>query len=178
MPSGPTVADRLEFETLSKKHKAARKDFDCGESTLNTYLQRQAGQDSRRDLAVTTVAMNTDELRIAGYYTASMLGIGVGTIPSDLSGSLPHERPIPAMLIGRLAVDHRYQGHGVGGRLLAQALHAAYRASQEAGIAFVVVDALNDRATAFYEAFGFIPATPSKRLFLPMATIRAEFTDG
>ncbi len=178
MPSGPSVIDKLVFEVLSTKHKGARTQFDCGEPDLNAYLRKQAGQDSRRDLTVTTVATDPGNGRIAGYYTASMLSIETAAIPADLSSSLPHGRSIPAMLLGRLAVDRRYQGEGIGARLLAQSLHGAYRASREAGIAFVVVDVLNDAAQSFYEAFGFLPSRPSSRLFLPMATIRSEFRNG
>ena len=78
------------------------------------------------------------------------------------------------MLLGRLAVDSRYRGKGLGAGLLIDALHRAF--GNPIAAAFVVVDALDDRAEAFYRKYGFISLPDSaRRLFLPMKTIERLF---
>jgi predicted N-acetyltransferase YhbS len=76
------------------------------------------------------------------------------------------------VLLGRLAVAKSHQGQGLGSTLLADALQRIVQASQVMAVYAVIVDALNDRATAFYKQFGFIPL-PSQplKLFLPMDSV-------
>ncbi len=89
---------------------------------------------------------------------------------------LPHYRTIGATLIGRLARDLSYKGQGLGELLLSDALKLAWYMSHaaERPIASwaVTVDAKDDKAKRFYEAFGFTPFedTP-QRLYMPMKTI-------
>jgi predicted N-acetyltransferase YhbS len=63
--------------------------------------------------------------------------------------------PVPVILLARLAVDHRWQGHGNGGRLLVDALRRCVRGGRELGARAVVVDAIDEAAAAFYRHFGF-----------------------
>ena len=64
--------------------------------------------------------------------------------------------PVPVIILGRLAVDNREQGNGIGAALLRDALLRVLNASQEIGAAAVLVHALNDRAKAFYQDHGFV----------------------
>jgi Predicted acetyltransferase len=81
--------------------------------------------------------------------------------------------PIPTILIARLAVDHRYQRQRLGSRLLGEALRLAVKASDAAAARVVVVDAIDDRAAAFYRRWGFID-TPDNplRLFRRISDVR------
>ncbi len=81
---------------------------------------------------------------------------------------LPHY-PVPAAILGRLAVDRRYQGRGLGALMLADAIKRLVRASESLAIYALIADAKNDGAKAFYEHFGF-QAFPdaSMRLFMPL----------
>ena len=77
---------------------------------------------------------------------------------------------------GRLSVDHRYQGQGIGEFLLIDALRRAYFQSSQIAAVAVVVDAIDEKAWRFYRHFGFIPLPDRPdRLFLPMKTIAALF---
>jgi GNAT superfamily N-acetyltransferase len=85
---------------------------------------------------------------------------------------------LPAILLGRLAVDERWRGTGLGKFLLIDALYRAYNQStRNIAAAFVVVDAIDEEASLFYRHFHFMefPERPD-RLFLPMSTIAALFT--
>jgi len=90
-------------------------------------------------------------------------------LPTGIAKRLPHY-PVPAVVIGRLAVARAFQGRGLGETLLLDAIGRVVRASTTIAAYAVVVDAKNDTARAFYERYGFrpFPSTP-RRLFLPLA---------
>ena len=143
-----------------------RSGFDCGESTLNQFLQTYARQFYERNLGVTWVAVfPEDPKRIVGYYTLSMHAV----LPCELEN--PHLRlpRIPVVLLGRLAIDRQFQRQGYGERLLMHALFAAYHLSTQIGAHAVVVDPLDARAILFYEKFDFTPMPGApERLYLSM----------
>lgn len=150
--------------------------FDCGILELNEYLKQYARQNHKNGIAKTFVAIPDVENRIvAGYYSVSMSQIERESLPDNQSKGLPRY-PVPAMLIGKLAVDKSMQGRGLGEELLVDALKKAVRLSTEVGIFAVRVDALNDKAKSFYLKYGFIAFQEQARsLFLPMKTILKTF---
>jgi predicted GNAT family N-acyltransferase len=79
---------------------------------------------------------------------------------------------LPAILIGRLAVDDLQTGNGLGKRLLMDALLRSYTVSRVVASYAVVVDYIDLEAKQFYQKFGFIELLDTNRLFLPMATIK------
>jgi GNAT superfamily N-acetyltransferase len=154
-----------------------RSDFSCGNVSLDRYLKEQAGQDLRRACATCFIlAPKRGDASILGYYTLSSYGIDVGELPADVAKKLPRYPLIPAALLGRLAVDHRYQRQGIGEFLLMDALHRALAQSVEIAAAAVVVDAIDAGAVKFYKQFGFVtfPAIAG-RLFLPIKGIANLF---
>lgn len=160
------------FSTLeSSFHK---KDFDCGKPELNEYLKKYATQDKKKGYAITFVAMAEGSKEVAGYYSTSASTIEFNSIPDAISKRLPRY-PAPAMLIGRLAVDQKAQGQGLGEVLLMHALSRAVDISSELGIFAVRVDALDKEAKNFYLKYGFVSFQDNKlSLLLPIATIRAS----
>ena len=161
--------------TLRENHD--RTDFLCGNASLDRYLKEQAGQDLRRACATPFVlAPERGHTPILGYYTLSSYGIDVGQLPADLAKKLPRYPLIPATLLGRLAVDQRYQGRGIGEFLLVNALRRALVQSAEIAAAAVVVDAIDAGAAKFYQHFGFVTfPSIAGRLFLPMKAIASLF---
>ncbi|MBD2086889.1 GNAT family N-acetyltransferase [Trichocoleus sp. ST-U3] len=152
---------------------SVRKDaFDCGVPKLNDYLKQYAGQNDRKGIAKTFVAiLKEDGNEVVGYYTISMSSITFDSLPEQLRKRLPRY-PVPAMLIGQLAVDTSMQGRGLGKRLLMDALSKGVRLADEVGIFAVRVDALDDESKQFYLKYGFVPLIDYEfSLFLPMATI-------
>jgi GNAT superfamily N-acetyltransferase len=111
---------------------------------------------------------------IAGYYTLSSTSVQITELPAQTARKLPRYPLVPATLLGRLAVDRRYQGKGYGRYLLADAL---YRASQSEIASFaVVVDAKDEGARRFYERESFLPLLDQPmKLFRPMADIKQLF---
>jgi len=157
----------FRLETLDAGHD--RKGFDSGSKQLDRYLREQVSQDIRRRVAACFVAV-TNEHRVAGYYTLASASVELSALPQATAKKLPRYPAVPAVRMGRLAVDHNFKGAGLGGALLADAL----RRSAQAEIAAhaLIVDAKDETAADFYRHHGFI-ALPSSalRLFLPLATV-------
>ena len=101
-----------------------------------------------------------------------------GELPEAVARKLPRYQLLPATLLGRLAVDQRQRGIGLGGALLLDALHRAYRQSSQIGSVAVIVDAIDDDARRFYRHFNFneLP-NRTDRLYLPMKTIVSLFPE-
>lgn len=118
----------MQIEQLDKK-KHNRKSFFCGIPALDTYLKDRASQDLQRYIAVTYVLC--DDESIAGFYSLSSTSIDTGILPEEVVRKLPKYPHVPATLIGRLAVDQRYQGQGLGEYLLMDALHRSYQQSHK-----------------------------------------------
>ena len=107
------------------------------------------------------------EGRVVGYYCLCAAQVELATAPGRVRRNMPD--PIPAVLIGRLAVDRSWQGKGMGRALLNDAVIRTAAAAVHIGIATFVVRAVSPAAKAFYEAFGFVagPVDPLV-LFLPL----------
>lgn len=163
------AAPRIEL--LGAQHDRAG--FDCGNDTLDRYFQSQVTQDARRRLASPFVMVMPDGA-IAGYYTLSSTAIRLHDLPEEVARRLPRYPLVPATLIGRLAIDRRYQGQGWGSFLLLDALNRC-TASQIAAFA-IIVDAFDDAARAFYLYHSFLPLPDAPhRLFRRMSDIAALF---
>lgn len=153
---------------LGAAHDRAR--FNSDSEPLNRYLQEQVNQDIRRRIAACFVAL-ADEQRIAGYYTLASASLRLADLPASTGKKLPRYPTVPAIRMGRLAVDQAFKRQGLGGALLADALDRAAR-SEIAAFA-LVVDAKDETAAAFYRHHGFIALPDSPlTLFLPLAAVQ------
>lgn len=165
---------KLLFQKVSRN--VDRDGFDCGVSSLNEYLKRYALQNLRKNVGVTVVATSDeDRRRVLGYYSVSMAQVEFGQVPEKPAKGLPRY-PVPAMRLGRLAVDATTRGMGIGAALLRDALLRAVGLSQEVGTCVMLVDAIDEKAKAFYRHYGFIPLQDIPlTLVLPIETIDSAF---
>ena len=121
-------------------------------------------------MAQVFVAIGDAPGKIAGYYSLSAASFEKHELPPALAKRLPHY-PVPAAVLGRLAVDRHQQGRGLGAMLLLDAVRRVVRASTAIAVYAIIVDAKNERARAFYEGYGFRTfASEPRRLFLPLET--------
>jgi len=173
-------AHSFRIELLNDAHD--RTGFRCAEEALNRYLQTQASQDMRRRVANCFVAIESATGQVAAFCTLSAASIPFVDLPPADAKRLPRYPTLPAVRIGRLAVDERFQGQcafnscasGLGAALLMNAIGRATKA--DAAAFTLLVDAKNDRAAAFYRRYGFrslisLPLT----LFLPLSTALRSF---
>ncbi len=161
------MSPAFRIEALTAAHD--RNGFSCGVEALDGYLARQAGQDMRRRVSNCFVALPEGGAAIAGYYTLAAASIPVQDLPQEQTRRLPRYPVLPAVLIGRLAVDQRFKGQQLGAALLFDAILRALRA--EPAVLTVLVDAKDDTAASFYRHHGFqgFSARP-QTLFLPIDT--------
>lgn len=166
------MAAAFVTEPLGGQHDRAA--FWCGVPALDRYLQQQAGQDRRKDLSATFVLADPTSGEIRGYYSLATTAIARAALPDAITGKLTRQDPLPAFLLGRLAIHQAYQARRLGTTLLADALKRCI-AGGEIGASgtVVVVDAKGDRARTFYERFGFRRfADDEYRLFMMLSTAR------
>lgn len=164
----------FRLEPLAPGH--ARASFACGVAALDRYLATQAGQDVRRRVSACYVALESVSGAVAGYYTLAASGVALTDLPADWTKRLPRYPSVPVALVGRLAIDQRFQGRQLGSALLADAAVRAARA--EVAVFALVVDAKDDRAARFYRHHGFEPfgahglqlAVPLKRFITSRTT--------
>lgn len=147
--------------------------FRCGQTALDDYIARYASQDERRGIARVFIAAPEDDgQRLAGFFTLSAGSVDCLELPAALARKLPRY-PVPVALIGRLTVDQRFQGKGLGSILLADACRKVAQASAVLAVAGLVVDAKDESAAAFYRHFGFMPMQgQARRLLLPASALR------
>lgn len=144
----------LQFTPLEPRlHKRA--DFHCGVPALDSYLQQQAGQHHRDGIATTHVLTNDSEpARVLGYCSLAAAQLQLHDLQAADRRRLP-AYPVPAVRLGRLAVAIEVQGKGYGRLLLGHALNCCLTLRGQLGVRLLVVDALDERAAAFYRLHGF-----------------------
>lgn len=155
--------------------KEQRSGFDCGEPSLNRWLATQAGQSMESRDAVTYLLLD-DEVadgRIAGYYCLSAGAVLRSAAPESMAKRAPE--PIPAVRMGRFAIDRSYQGQGWGADLLREALLSAVTGGQLVGARVMLVDAISEAALDFYLHHGFTasPIHPMQ-VMLDLRTVSAS----
>jgi len=160
----------LEIFILDKTHN--RKAFECEEQQLTDYIKKQVSQDIKKKLAVCFVAIDSD-INVIGYYNLSSESLGREQIPDKYLRKVPQNYNAPVILLGRLARNITAKGTGLGEHLLLDALFRAFTLSEESiGAMAVIVDPMNQFAIKFYEKYGFEQLPDSKKMFLPMSTIK------
>ncbi len=145
------------FDKVSPS-KDQRNAFDCGEPSLNRWLATQAGQSMESRDAVTYLLLDgpSGSEVIAGYFCLTAGSIAREGAPDSLARRAPD--PIPAVRMGRFAIDRSRQGQGWGAELVREALLSAVSGGKLIGARVMLVDAISDEARGFYVRFGFTPS--------------------
>lgn len=162
MTSRPFAVKPLEKEDRSS--------FSSGSEGLDHYFRTRIGQDVRRRIATAFIALHKPTRTIAGFYTLSAAQVPFTDLGEDWRRRLPPYPTLPAVLVGRLAVDRGFQAQALGGALLTDAASRTIRS--DIGAHFLIVDALDEGAARFYLRHGMrrIPG-PGNRLFIPLSVL-------
>lgn len=162
----------MEITALQKEHD--RGSFDSNTPLLDNYIKTQASQDVRKDLSACYVIADENR-KVIAYYTLSGNSIPQEGMPENLLKKLrlpPSYRDLPAVMLGRLAVDQQYKGKRYGELLLMDALNRCLSAAEHIGTMAIIVDPIDQNATDFYAKYGFQELKDSKRMFITMQTLR------
>ena len=145
--------------------------FDCGQPALNQFLQRFALVNQKANRAQTYVSCHSGS--IVGFYSLTVGSVEPATAAPRVIKSMP-KRPVPVMILARLAVDLKHQGAGLGKALLKDALMRTAQAADIAGIRALLVHAKDESARQWYLNWDFEPsASDSFHLFLLMKDVKA-----
>lgn len=136
-------------ELLSGVHEIDQ--FTSGAGELDRWLANSAPIARSAGTAATYVLCRGR--RVVGYYALAMSAVVHADAPSRLRRGMPD--PVPVVLLARLAVDRSEQGQRLGGHLLVDALRRCVRGGREFGARAIIVDAIDERAAAFYRHFDF-----------------------
>jgi len=172
--SGITLPDGFRWERLQRDHP--RRQFQSSQTEVDEWLYAKAWQHQKKHLSVTKVLLD-ETSRIVGYFTLATGQVDFGDLPNDLTKRLPR-RWLPVAVLAWLGVSVDRQGHGVGRRLLAQALRDCYEAGDTFAFVAVILDCLTDTAKSFYQKWDFkeLPGHPY-RLFVSYQQLEAMMTE-
>jgi predicted N-acetyltransferase YhbS len=108
---------------------------------------------------------------IVGYVTLSAVQIERQFLAKAHQRNKPD--PVPATLLGQLAIHLSHQGQGHARSLLQFALTAALRASREVGSFGVLTHPLDDEVRQFYRRWGFedLPFDPRRSMIVRMVDL-------
>ena len=146
-------------------------DFDSGEESLDRYLAGRAVTNHLADLGRCYVCIDGDTDKVLGYYTLSAVAVEHADLPGRVRRNAP--APVPAVLMGRLAIDTKAQGSGLGKFLVRDAILSTLAAADRIGVRVLLVHALHEQAATFYEKLGFKRSpTDPLHLYLLLADAR------
>lgn len=159
------MLEGFELQLLAPHHQRAQ--FQSQADSLNDFLRKYAKNQHKNSTTRVYVYAHR-EGEIAGFFTLSAHLLELSGLPDSILKGRPR-LPIPTTLLGRFAIDQRYEGKGLGRTLLSYALREAHKAAQIVASAFVVVDVSEDaseHAAEFYRKCGFValPSNPQRML--------------
>jgi len=165
---GIILADLRSPEPITANHVLVN--FDCGDASLNYWLQKRAVKNHLSGASRCFVLCNGDE--VVGYYSLSAGAISHESAPKSMRRNMPD--PLPVLLLGRLAIDRKYHNQGLGQALLRDALLRAIAVSNNTGVFALLVHALSESAKQFYLSRGFVesPLHPMT-LLMTLSTAKA-----
>lgn len=152
-------------EPLAKHHRLD--EFQCGEPALDEWLKRHARAAHASDSARVFVATLEDGETVVGYYALAAAQIAPEEATARTLRGQPRARPVPAILLARLAVDRQHQRAGLGRSLLQDVLLRCLEAAEAIGARVLLVHAKHEAAKAWYLQFGF-EESPTDPLHLVM----------
>ncbi len=137
---------------LSADHDTSQ--FRCQHDSLTLWLQKHALTNNGRRGSRTHVVC--DGVRVVGFYALAAGSVQHEYAPKAVTRNMP--KPIPAIVLGRLAVDADYQSQGIGAGLLQDAIFRALNAANDIAARVLLCHAIDDAARAFYVRHGFLPS--------------------
>lgn len=150
-------------EQLTAAHDISA--FSCGKPTLDHWLKARALANQEKGFTVVVVVH--DAGRVVGYYGVAPTGVVPSILPRSIRTGQP-PNPVPCLLLGQLATDTEWAGHGIGTGLMKHALQRCVQASRLIGGRALLVNAVDEEAARFWQRHGFMPSKDD-----PLVLLRA-----
>ena len=151
---------------LSADHATSQ--FRCRHESLTLWLQKHALTNNGKRGSRTHVVC--DGARVVGFYALAAGSVQHELVPKAVTRNMP--KPIPAIVLGRLAVDADHQGTGIGAGLLQDAILRSLNAANDIAARVLLCHAIDDAARAFYIRHGFLPS-PAEELTVMLDLAKA-----
>lgn len=148
-------------ELLNDGHRLD--EFDCAKPVLNAWLINFAKSNQARGF--TRVFVMHDDGRVVGYYGLAPAAIHSNAAPRSIRTGRPPD-PIPCLLIGQLAVDHRRSGKGIGSALVKDAFHRCVAGAEIVGGRAIIVRAIDVEAERHWQSWGFVPTRDNPSILM------------
>jgi GNAT superfamily N-acetyltransferase len=159
-------------EPIERRHD--RKAFDCGDATLNEFLQRYARRSHELGAAKTILAIDEANKTILGFYSLAPGALAYAETSEIMRKGLA-KHDVPGFRLARIATDLRVQGQGLGGQLLGTVARRCLRAAAEVGGVILIIDAKGECAAGWYAAYGAVPLKDKPlTLVMSLATFAAD----
>ena len=139
-------------ELLAGTHRL--EGFDCGKPALNEWLLHRALANQSAGTSRTWVVVESESHEVVAFYASASASILRSSTPKPIRRNQPNE--MPAVLLARMGVDARHQGHGLGTALLKHFILKAFEVAQLVGVRILLVHAKDDEAKGFYVHYGFV----------------------
>lgn len=154
-----------------------REQFDCGRDALNYWFRRHGLRNHESGASRVSVVCDPISGAVAGYVSLSSAQIEREYLLKADQRNQPD--PLPALLLGQLAVDRRFQGKGYAASLMYYALTTATRYAGEVGCFCVLTHPLDDAVRAFYRKYDFkdLPEDPRRSMMVRISDLRANGFD-
>ncbi len=157
-------------EALTAEHEVS--EFSCGKPTLDRWLKTRALFNQEKGF--TAVMVVHEARRVVGYYGLAPTAIVPSVLPRAIRTGQPPD-PVPCLLLGQLATDISWAGHGIGTGLIKHALERCVTAAALVGGRALLVNAVDAEAAAFWRRRGFVPSKDEPLvLFRSIAAIAAS----
>ena len=158
-------------EHLTPAHDVSA--FDSGVQDLDDWLRKRALANEESGASRTYVICAGGQ--VVGYYALASGGVAQAQAPGRVRRNMPD--PVPVMILGRLAMDRRWQGRNLGASLLRDAVLRVLQAAEIGGIRAILVDAISEDAKRFYERHGFrVSPVDPMILMITVADARKAFS--
>jgi GNAT superfamily N-acetyltransferase len=135
---------------LTSSHEIS--EFDCGKAALNDWLRNYAL--ANQEKGFTRVVVVHSEMRVVGFYGLAPTAVPPNALSRKVRTGRPPD-PVPCILLGQLAVDRNWMGHGIGSGLLQDAMRRCLSAAATIGGRAVIVRAIDADAERFWTSRGF-----------------------
>ncbi|MGD0440289.1 MAG: GNAT family N-acetyltransferase [Acidimicrobiales bacterium] len=161
---GPSSVSYAGPQLLSSEHVLTG--FDCGKPALNDWLVRRSLSNQSGGTSRTWVVIEVETQRVVGFYASSTASVLRSSAPKKFGRNQPEE--LPAILLGRIGVDAKHKGRGLGAALLRHFMFKAIEVAGSVGVRLVLVHAKDEEARSFYRHYGFVesPVDPMTMMML------------
>ena len=156
-------------QPLTDQHRTTG--FDCGDSSLNQWLEQRALANQRSGATRTFVVCDGDGV-VKAFVALASAAVAVSASPGRFRRNMPD--PIPVVVLARLAVCCSAQGQGLARAVLADAFERVLQASEQIGVRGILVHAASAAARNVYLHMGFNPSpTDPHTLLLRLVDVEA-----